>query len=226
VDVHNAHIEGVTIPLAEPVVVTASMRFEDPQPEIKPRGYIVLYPFDNFGFNSPGGGVREDGSLKFEPAAREKFQFLLNGLPDGYYVRSIRHGSQEILVKGLDLTSAESPVELEFILSGKSATVEGVVKDDTKPVPGALVTLFSDSETVQYHLHHRVDADKDGRFTIRGIAPGDYRAYAWEEAPGPGLIDPELIKAYRGKSTKISLGESSRERIELKALKPEDAASR
>ena len=55
------------------------------------------------------------------------------------------------------------------------------------------------------------------------MAPGGYKVYAFEESMPELSRDPGLAAPFEPRATKVDLDEGATERVELKALKPEDA---
>jgi hypothetical protein len=47
--------------------------------------------------------------------------------------------------------------------------------------------------------------DGSGRFTISGIAPGDYRAYAWKTMERFQYFDSEFVREFIDKGTSIHI---------------------
>jgi len=171
------------------------------------------------------GKVAEDGAFKVEGISADKYYLNFYGLPEGSYVRSARMGGQEVLDNGLDLTQSEGSVKLEITLSPKAGVIEGVVQGkDKKPAPGAWVTLVPEPARPELrYLYKSASSDQNGRFGIKGVAPGDYKLYAWEEPVFNPFSDPDLFKPFETKGVKVSLQENKREQAELMVLKPEDA---
>jgi len=154
--------------------------------------------------------------------SRDRYHLMFSSLPDDAYVRSVRIGNQEVADKGLDLTEAPSAVQVEVVLSTKSATVEGRVTDDEKPAPGKYVVLMPDPpRPEQQYLIKFGSSDQNGRLTIKGIAPGDYKLYAFEELEFD-TQEPESLKPFESKAVKLTVREGDRTQVELALLKPED----
>ena len=89
--------------------------------------------------------------------------------------------------------------------------VTGTVRDaGGKAVPGAIVQLCDKSgESVK-----AANTDQNGAFDLKGLAPGEYKTFAWEDR-GDGVIsDPDFRKTFESKSTTVKLSEKSRENIE------------
>jgi hypothetical protein len=63
---------------------------------------------------------------------------------------------------------------------------------------------------VRRDLHKRALTDGAGHFTIHGIAPGDDKLLAWEEAPANAHFDPGFVRAAEDKGAAIQVSESSR----------------
>jgi hypothetical protein len=68
-------------------------------------------------------------------------------------------------------------------------------------------SLFKEQATDQY-----------GHFELRGIAPGDYKVFSWEEAESGAWEDPEFLKPFEEKGEKISLQENDQKTLNLTAI--------
>ncbi len=105
------------------------------------------------------------------------FQVNVNGLPENTYVKAIRFGGEDLKDKKLDLTSGLDG-ELEILLSPNAADVTGIVRDaDGAAVPGVRVQISGKDTTVA----KAVTTDQSGSFHLTGLAPGEYKAFAWED---------------------------------------------
>jgi hypothetical protein len=54
---------------------------------------------------------------------------------------------------------------------------------------------------------------------VRGIAPGDYKLFSWEEVESGAWEDPEFLKPFEGKGEKISLQEGDQKSLSLTAIR-------
>ena len=60
--------------------------------------------------------------------------------------------------------------------------------------------------------------DQSGRFTLRGLPPGDYTILAWESVDGEAYYNPEFLRSYEGQGRQVHLEEGRRASITLKAI--------
>ena len=65
-------------------------------------------------------------------------------------------------------------------------------------------------------------SDQSGRFTLKGIAPGDYKLFAWEQIEAGAYQDPDFLKPFENRGESINIREGSRETRQLKAIPAED----
>jgi hypothetical protein len=81
------------------------------------------------------------------------------------------------------------------------------VRNDGQDVTGATVSLYPDDRRrIRPDLYHITRADQNGEFTIRGIAPGQYRIIAWEQVESAALNDPEFLTQYENQSVPLNIG--------------------
>lgn len=227
VDVTNGDVEGLVLQVGEPVEVAGHVRVEGQDTVSLERVRVALAVVDGIGFGASGdmgfmtsnASVKPDGSFRIEAAPRDRFYLNFSGLPENTYVRSVRVGNTEVLDQGLDLSQAGSPVRVEVILSAQASTVEGVVMEDGKPALGGWVMLLPDPERpAQSYLRKTAQADQNGRFAITGVAPGEYKVYAWAEPQYELLRDPEAVKPFAKEAVSLTVGEGAVERTELEVL--------
>ena len=60
--------------------------------------------------------------------------------------------------------------------------------------------------------------DATGHFSLAGIAPGEYKLFAWEHAEDGAYQDPEFLKPYENQGQAVTIREGSRETAQLKVI--------
>jgi hypothetical protein len=165
--------------------------------------------------------VKDDGSFEMENVAADNYRVNVYGLPGPFYVKSIRMGDADGLETGLDLSrGAGGP--LEIMLSPNGGQVEGTVVDaKQQPATGTVVLVPDVRHRDQTQLFKMMGTNASGHFTITGIAPGDYKLFAWQEVEGDGAQDPEFLKPYENQGQSLTIREGSRENAQLKLIPAE-----
>lgn len=122
-------------------------------------------------------------------------------MPDGFFVRDIRLGTQEISSDGFEVLASG---QLEIVLSGAAGTISGSVEDaDSEPFLYSTVTLIPlDGRSRPL----RTDVDGDGHFRFTGLRPSAYKIFAWEAVDNDRWPDPEFLKKYEGRATDVTVG--------------------
>jgi hypothetical protein len=93
---------------------------------------------------------------------------------------------------------------LEITISSPGARVQGSVADsDGLPAVGVrVVPVPEPSRRTQFTLFKEQTTDQYGHLELRGIAPGDFKLFSWEEAESGAWEDPEFLKPFEQKGRK------------------------
>ena len=180
VTITDSDVAGVKLTLTPGAAMAGTVKLEGDGPPVHPM--IVLIGV-NGTENASNTQTKDDGTFELHGIAPGKYAAMVDGLPDGVYVKSIRLGGQDVTRAKLDLTSGVSGT-LDILLSPRAAEVLGTVKNNEgEAVSGVLVTLWPKGlrpETV-WSGPAQSATDQNGDFRIPGLVPGEYYAIAWEE---------------------------------------------
>ncbi len=166
--------------------------------------------------------VQEDGSFEIKDAPGGNCQLAVGARSEkfrDYYTKSVLLGGREVVDTGF----AVSPgTVLDVVVSAKGAGVEGTVIDlEGKPAVGASVVTIPGSEKIgRPDAYQYARADDSGHFVLRGMNPGEFIVFAFDELQG-NYRAPEFAKKYEGKGEKVELDEGGKKSVILKLITEE-----
>lgn len=163
----------------------------------------------------PGAGQqlpKEDGTFVIEGVSPGKYRLqtyfgMMGPTPgEGVYLESIQYGSRDVTGAAFEISpGGAAPVRVVF--DSNPGVVEGTVTKDSLPSPGAMVILLNADRSKKDFSFNRTGAtDQNAKFSIKGIAPGDYLAFAFENLQEFGFWDDdERFKKIASKGAKVSV---------------------
>ena len=220
IDVGNADLDGVAIAITPGTDINGRVIWEGtPSLEQDELSIMAESPDSMFNFGA-------DARLT---AANT---FVLKGVGDGTYVarmwgygkdcyiKDVQYAGSGALEDGFAVKGSAAGV-LEITLSSRAARVQGTVADsDGLRAVGVRVVLVPEpSRRTQSTLFKEQTTDQYGHFEVRGIAPGDYKLFSWEEAESGAWEDPEFLKPFEAKGEKIMLQEGDQKTVNLTAIR-------
>ena len=127
-----------------------------------------------------------DGSFTVDSIPPGNFRVLLQQMPPDGYMKSMRMGSTDVLNDGLRISSTTDTL-LEIVIGANAGRIEGSVVDARgAPLSNRTVVLVPDVRLRQRNdLYRDVSSDITGSFQMQGLAPGDYKLFAWENVETP-----------------------------------------
>ena len=173
---------------------------------------------DFFGLNAPVDRLGKFEWKDVKPATYIVQVYGGNGR-GSFFLKSVTLGGRDIATG----FTASGPATLDLVVSTKGGMIEGVVVEKEKDVdndhPVANATVVAVPEEKYRKLPDRFvtgSTDQHGRFTIRGVAPGSYTLYAWQDLNEPVWVDPDFLKSQAANGTAVKVGEDSHQQVDLK----------
>lgn len=221
-DVSPAGVEGITLVIAPGVEIQGLVRIEAGGDTSIGDLRVALVPRDStpyFG-GGAGGRVKPDGTFALTNLPEGEYRVSIWGLPDDFYVKAARLGSDDALDAGVTVAHGKTFGSMEMVISGTGARVEGsVLNEDNLPVSGARVVVVPDGKRRENPSWYKSGiTDQYGRFVLRGIAPGSYRLFAWEEIEFGIWQDPDFLQTVEKLGLPLELAESATRTVELKSI--------
>ena len=221
-DVGPDGADNVVLTLAEGSEVKGQLRFEGPPPPHVTELTVDLALKDQtpgMFFSTPSGHVNADLSFTLDHVNAEIYRVEISGLPDGYYLKSVRAGDDELKESRVDATKG-APGPLVITVSAKAGQIEGIVLNaKEQPSAGVAVVLVPEPKLRDRDpAFKQTTSDQYGRFLIKTIEPGDYKLFAWEDVEPGEYRDPEFLKPFEDRGREIHIREGSRESADLKLI--------
>ncbi len=168
---------------------------------------------------SPVAQVNADGSFEWK------------NVPLGHYFVQISEGSAmpdwflKSVTSGRDgaesgITVSGGATTLDLVASANGAAAEGFATNQKdEPVADAVIVAVPEARfRNRPDRYRKTVADQSGRFTLRGMPPGEYTLFAWESVDGDAYYNPEFLKSYESQGKTLSLGEGERKSVQLRAI--------
>jgi hypothetical protein len=164
--------------------------------------------------------VRGDGSFEWKdvPPGLYSVQVSTTSEMPDWFLKSVTAGGRDVLDSGFSVNGGATTLDL--VASANGAVAEGMASNQNDgPVADAVVVAVPEA-----HLRGRPEryrktvTDQSGRFTLRGLPPGDYTLIAWESVDGEAYYNPEFLKTYEGQGKALHLDEGRHVSVQLKTI--------
>jgi 5-hydroxyisourate hydrolase-like protein (transthyretin family) len=147
------------------------------------------------------------------------YRINVAGLPPGSYVESIRSGNTDLLLEKLRIAgSLENPVEI--VLGTDTGTLSGAVHNDRRePTPNVTIVLVPNGQQrSRIDLYKNVATDSSGRFRFEGVAPGEYKLFAWEDVVNGAWHDPDFMAGQEVFGTPARAAQGASETFDIEVI--------
>ncbi len=225
-EVGNADVNGITVTIAPGVSVPGRILWDGPPATDKDELTVAATPVD-VDFNYMGATRVEQGAFTMKDIGNGTYYAEVNGLSQDCYVKDVRYAGNDALDDGFTVNGG-AVGELEITVSSRGARVDGAVTDeDGLPLAGVWVVLVPETQRENRHLYKMQTTDQYGHFALRGVRPGAYKVFSWQEVETNAWESPEFLKPFEDKGEKVELQQGGQKTIKLTAIpsKPAEPAN-
>lgn len=220
VEVGSSNLEGLDVTVSPGVELTGKIKLEGKPDANLERVRIGLRPRDFVPFYGGGRGqVKPDGAFVIQNVMEDTYLVSVTGTSDEVYLKSVRVGGQDVLESGLTVGRGRPVSGIEVTLSAAAGRLDGLVLgEDSLPAEATVALVPTAARREQVHLYKNTRTDQLGRFSLTGIAPGEYKVFAFEEVEVGALEDPEFVRTIEDRGTTVRIAESSAQTAEVKRI--------
>lgn len=221
ISVSDKDVENVALAIAAPFELKGSVVVEGTLPEPFEKLRVMMSPvgLETLFLHSP---VNPDGSFVLDGAFPLAYAVSLQ-MPEGSYLKTIRMGNQESADGRIHVTSGAEPMTI--LLATDAGQVTGTVKSASGDPVSSMVAIVPAGVPYRLDLFRNGNTDERGRFTVSGVAPGDYEVFALEELDMTAIASPEYRKALDTKAAKVTVHPNGRESVDLTLISADETAA-
>jgi uncharacterized protein (DUF2141 family) len=163
--------------------------------------------------------VAADGSFQWvDVPAGDYYVQVVGDSNQDWFVKSATAGGRDVNDSGISVSGGRAAVDL--ILSSNGGTVDGVAVDSkNQPVPDAVVVAVPEARMRgRIDRYRKTVTDQSGHFSLRGIRPGDYTLFAWDNVEGDEYYNPDFLKAHEEQGSALHVSEGEHNSVQLSAI--------
>jgi hypothetical protein len=158
-----------------------------------------------------------DGTFSLTKITPGDYKLVITGLDPTMYIKDAHIDRADVL-QGISIGDRVDGM-LDIVISTNAGQIDGTVVDAAgKPVTAVQAVLIPDRLRNRYDLFKTAVTGANGRFTIRGITPGDYKLFAWEDIEPFSYFDAEVVAPFEAKGRPVHIQDNSKETLEVKII--------
>jgi hypothetical protein len=183
---------------------------------------IYLNPLDNQALQGPTNArIKEDGTFNIAGVPPGKWAVMMN--IEGY-IKSMRLNDHDVSPESFEITTATPINTVRIVLGNDWAQMEGTVSASTQGAQIFGLVWREDRETSGQMDDRSFSVDPRGHFRANNLAPGKYRACAFENAVGMSLLrqNVELREKIKSRCEAVELEEGAHTTLQLTSISRED----
>jgi 5-hydroxyisourate hydrolase-like protein (transthyretin family) len=214
----GADIEGVLLELGPGISIPGTLRVEGAPLPTTPSPRVVLRPASVNGMASPTLPLNADGTFTLTNVMPGEYRATVLGMPVDYFVKEARIEQTDVLN---DLWVITGPVRgtLNIVVSSGAGQIDGSVIDSRlQGVPALQTILIPDQNRDRIDLIKTAVTDQSGKFTLRGVAPGNYKIFAWEAIEPNAYFDPQILRQYEDQGKPVLVTEGGKILADVKMI--------
>jgi protocatechuate 3,4-dioxygenase beta subunit len=161
--------------------------------------------------------VNEKGDVEFAGVKPGDYSVSVYGTDNHVYHVSKLFSENGKASNNLFSIAAGTTTSFTVKVARPSCVIEGFVRNDGKPVAGAMVVLVPAVPEADIELFRRDQSDLDGSFVLPNVMPGKYTAVAIQDGWTLEWGKPEVLARYLPKGVPVTVSASEQQSLHLAA---------
>lgn len=217
IEVSSEPVENLTLQLSTGYDLEVDVHLDGAVDLTKKTLRLLLAPDEMIPMQQAPAEVKQEGPVTLSGVLDGTYRVQFFNLPEDAYISRVEYDDKDGLAEPIKIRGAGNP--LSVTISANGARVEGSVRKDNKPFPGATVALVpEESKRTRLDLYRTASTDQYGHFSLRGIPPGSYKIFAWEAIDPGAYQDPDFLKTYEDEGKTLLLGPGEQNSQDLKLI--------
>ncbi len=211
VEVGRSDVDGVHIVMNSGVDLSGKVRLEGDAGTNLQAIRVQLIPAAETFTGGTQAAVSAEGTFNLQGVPPSEKHFVsVQGIPQNFYLKSAKIGGEEVSESGLQM-SLKGGGSLEIVMNANGGRVEGTVLDtDSLPATAVTVVLVPAVKRRANSTFYRTAlTDAQGKFSMIGIPPGDYKLFSWDDVDQGAWQDPEFLAPFEEKGLRITIVEGT-----------------
>jgi hypothetical protein len=199
IDVRSGDLDGVEITAHPGVDLNGHLIIQDDKGSIPWDSVRVrLKPEETLpsGIVAPMNTIDSTGVFVAKNIPEGHYDFDIR-LPQDAFVVDIVEAEKSVFDSGIKIDGASNRT-IQIVINPQGETIGGLVRNGRRnPAVGATVVLVPKPSRRNNVLLYRIaNTDQSGHFTLHGIAPGEYKLFAWESIVDDAYLHAEFLAKY------------------------------
>lgn len=215
-------VRDLAITLEPSIDLSGSVSIEGPNATKLSASSVNLVPGDDLlRFNSPPlrANVGKDGRFTITGVPPGVWDINVSPVPPGGYIKSMYLGDQDVLTEEMVIRPTTT-APLKIVLGTQAASLSGDVPGGDTP-SRSVVLVAPDGKFRHVLSFYRFAAtDGLGHFQIKGLTPGNYKLFAFEEFDPQSIQDPEFLPPFEQAGLPVTLSEGDNPPQKLRVIPP------
>ena len=170
------------------------------------------------------GEVVSDGTYSIRGVMPGNHLLTVEGLEYPWVVKSVTSRGQDVTDAGLEADARQRFENVRIVVTNAATDVSGVVRDErSHPVADAMVLIIPLAQQFWQRSSRRfglLHTDADGRFRIRGLPDGEYRAVASIDIDESDAFRVPVLDRLSAAGTPLSLKPLEQRVLDLRLTPP------
>jgi len=208
----------LAIALEAGIDLQGSVSVEGPDAGKFPAAFVTLVPGDGISWTGPQlrANAGKEGRFTLTGVPPGVWDINAGPVPPGGYIKSMYLGDQDVLTEEMVIRATTS-AQLKIVLGTQGASLSGDVNGEQ---PGRSAVLAAPDGKFRHVLsfYRYAVSDGQGHFQIKGMRPGNYKLYAFEEFDPQSIQDPEFLAPFEPAGIAVTLREGENPAQKLRVI--------